>query len=93
MNFNFNLGSEKKWTLALQPALVYDMKETSTSTGAVSTPNNAAVEITAGIVYHFKNSNGKHYFTMTKPYDQAEIDGLNRGINELRMEVDSKNRI
>lgn len=30
---------------------------------------------------------------MTKPYDQAEIDGLNRSINELRMEVDSKNRI
>ncbi len=50
----------------------------------------SAVEITAGIVYHFKNSNGKHYFTMTKPYDQAEIDGLNRSINELRMEVDSK---
>lgn len=90
LNFNFNLGSEKKWTLALQPALVYDMEGDFNEHRSRFNANNAAVEITAGIVYHFKNSNGKHYFTMTKPYDQAEIDGLNRSINELRMEVDSK---
>lgn len=25
LNFNFNLGESKAWTLALKPALVYDM--------------------------------------------------------------------
>ena len=25
LNFNFNLGEEKAWTLGLKPALVYDM--------------------------------------------------------------------
>jgi len=25
LNFNFNLGEEREWTLALKPALVYDM--------------------------------------------------------------------
>lgn len=26
VNFNFNLGAERKWSLALRPALVYDMQ-------------------------------------------------------------------
>lgn len=42
------------------------------------------VQLNAGIVYKFKNSNGSHNFTIVTPRDQAEIDALNAQINELR---------
>ena len=36
------------------------------------------------MVYKFKNSNGTHNFKIAQLRDQAEIDELNRIINELR---------
>lgn len=92
MNFNFNLGTEKKWTIALRPALVYDMQGDFNEYRSRFNANNACVEITAGIVYHFKNSNGKHHFGITKAYNQAEIDDLNQNINQLRAEINSRNK-
>ena len=46
--------------------------------------NNSFVQLNAGIIYKFKNSNGSHNFTSVTPRDQAEIDALNAQINELR---------
>ena len=46
--------------------------------------NNAFVQLNAGLVYKFKNSNGTHNFTLAELRDQAEIDALNSQINELR---------
>lgn len=86
LNFNFNLGEEKAWTLAFKPALVYDMSSNGTYHVAFNA-NRAAWEFTAGLKYHFKSSNGKRYFTVVKPYDQAEIDALNGQINDLRREA------
>lgn len=92
VNFNFNLGTERKWSLALRPALVYDMQGDFNRHRSRFNANNAFMEFTAGIIYHFKNSNGKHHFSIAKAYDQAEIDDLNRKINRLRSEIDSRNR-
>ena len=44
----------------------------------------------AGVVYKFKNSNGTHNFTIAKLRDQAEIDGLNAQINDLRNDLSNK---
>ena len=46
--------------------------------------NRAAWEITAGLKYHFRCSNGKHHISFAKLYDQAEVDALNGQINNLR---------
>ena len=87
LNFNFNLGESKAWTLALKPALVYDMKAVGTE--AVSFHSGRAVwEISVGLKYHFGCSNGKHHFTKVKPYDQQEVDILNAKINELHAQAD-----
>lgn len=86
LNFNFNLGERKAWTLAVKPALVYDMNDEGTHR---FNANNAAWEITAGLRYHFKCSNGERYFTKVKPYDQNEIDALNDRVNRLRSEAES----
>ncbi|MDR0893312.1 MAG: OmpA family protein [Mediterranea sp.] len=96
LNFNFNLGSkeQKIWTLAFKPALVYNLEGQDMYgevKGARYNANYAAVELLAGLTYHFKNSNGKHYMTWAKRYDQAEIDALNGKINDLR--ADSQNKL
>lgn len=87
LNFNFNLGEEKAWTLAFKPALVYDMSADGTDNVCFNA-NRAAWEFTAGLKYHFSCSNGKHYFTIVKPYNQSEIDALNDQINNMRREAD-----
>lgn len=89
LNFNFNLGEAKAWTLSVRPAVVYDMYARGSSHVAFNV-NHASWEFLAGLKYHFKSSNGKHHFTIVKPYDQSEVDALNNQINNLRQEADSK---
>ena len=52
--------------------------------------NKSGVQLNAGIVYKFGNSNGTHNFTIAKLRDQAEIDGLNSQINSLRSNLNDK---
>lgn len=90
LNFNFNLGESKAWTLGIKPAIVYDMQGDYNDAKSRFNANNAAFELTAGLTYHFKTSNGTHHFAKVKVYNQAEIDGLNSSINALRSEVNNK---
>jgi outer membrane protein OmpA-like peptidoglycan-associated protein len=90
LNFNFNLGESKAWTIGIRPALVYDLKA-SKDDHVKYDANQAAWEITAGVQYHFKSSNGKHHFTYVKQYDQNEVDGLNAQINGLRGQLNGAN--
>lgn len=76
---NFNLGKEKAWAVVVNPSVVWG-----------DYPANGALcksagnfEVTAGIVYHFKTSNGTRTFTKAKLYDAAEVARLNDKINEL----------
>lgn len=92
LNFNFNLGESKAWTISLRPAIVYDLEGGEGLTDAQYNVNNSVLELTAGVVYHFKNSNGQHYFTKVRLYDQAEVDGLNAKINDLRSTVAAKDK-
>jgi outer membrane protein OmpA-like peptidoglycan-associated protein len=79
-NFNFNIGKEKAWTIALKPAILYDFVDRNLA----MTARAAQVQIFAGVTYHFKNSNGTHSFAFGRGYDQAEVDRLNATINETR---------
>lgn len=89
LNLNFNLGEERAWTLALKPAVVYNMEGDFNAHKSRFNARNASVELTAGVVYHFGNSNGSHHFGKVRAYDQAEIDALNEDINALRREADA----
>lgn len=87
-SFNFNLGESKAWSINVKPAIVYKMDGYKAQ---CLNKNNAYVEMLAGVTYHFKCSNGKHYRTIQKAYDQNEVDALNQSINDLRKEVADKN--
>lgn len=92
LNFNFNLGEAKAWTISVKPSIVYDLNNT-TKHGQTPSYNvdKSAIELLAGVTYHFKNhNNGKHYMTLLRAYDQAEVDGLNAKINDLRSQVNDK---
>ena len=90
LNFNFNLGETKAWTLGIKPAIVYDMQGDFPEAKSRFNANNAAFELTAGLTYHFKTSTGNHYFTKVKVYNQGEIDDLNASINALRGQVSNR---
>ena len=86
LNFNFNLGETKAWTLGIKPAIVYDMQGSFPETKSRFNANNAAFELTAGLTYHFKTSTGNHYFTKVKVYNQR-ISGLHKELEECRTKV------
>ena len=93
INFAF-LGQSKSKELvatgnALAPVAVadhqeYGYKAASQAGQPAYNINNSFVQLNAGLVYKFANSNGTHNFTIVTPRDQAEIDALNAQINELR---------
>ncbi len=93
LNFNFNLGASKAWTIGIKPAILWNMGASGYGTylghNAQYDGRHAYVEMEAGITYHFKNSNGTHSFNLVRPYDQEEVDALNAQINALRGQLDA----
>ncbi len=93
INFAFLGQSKSKEVVAtgnpLAPVAVadhqeYGYKAASQAGQPAYNINNSFVQLNAGFIYKFKNSNGTHNFTIVTPRDQAEIDALNAQINELR---------
>ena len=93
INFAFLGQSKNKELVAtgnpLNPVTVadhqeYGYKAASQAGQPAYNINNSFVQLNAGLVYKFANSNGTHNFTIVTPRDQAEIDALNAQINELR---------
>ena len=91
INFAF-LGKSHSHNVAVTPAGLtypetsygYGYKATAQAGQPAYNINNSFVQLNAGLVYKFANSNGTHNFTIVTPRDQAEIDALNAQINELR---------
>lgn len=83
VNINFNLGKEKAWMISLKPAVVWNVVDNHYQCNYDI--NRAALQLQAGVTYHFKNSDGNRFFTLCdKVATQSEIDELNNTINELR---------
>ena len=87
INFAF-LGKDHSKVLTAAGIKNYDVNYNYKAVAQDGQPayniNNSFVQLNAGVVYKFKNSNGTHNFTIVVPRDQAEIDALNAQINELR---------
>ena len=85
VNLNWNVGESKALTISLKPAVVWHMGRGATQHTNVFNANTAAVEIEAGLTYHFKNSNGEHYMTLCPMrYTQSDLDAINAQVNDLR---------
>ena len=88
LDFAFNLGKDKAWQVYVEPAVVWNLE--GAKKGVRYDANYADFQLNAGVVYKFKNSNGTHNFTIAQVRDQAEIDGLNAKINDLRNDLNGK---
>lgn len=71
---NFNLGKERAWAIVVNPSVVW---------GDKLNQSHGNFEVTAGVVYHFKTSNGTRSFTKAHLYDANEVAALNARIAEL----------
>ena len=82
LDFAFNLGSKKAHTLSVRPAVLW---EVANHWNRVQfNKNKAQLYLGVAYTYHFKTSNGTHYF---KTYD---VGAMNDEINRLRAELDAK---
>ena len=110
-NLNFNFGESRAWTFSLKPAVVWDMNGdvmngyrynrpirnwvSPHSNASKMNADHAAVELEAGITYHFKGSNGERYITFCPyKYSQAlngQINGLRNQLNGLQGDLDAAN--
>ena len=103
IDFVFNLGEKKAWQFYIEPSITWAFigngnnlgyenayKAHASSDQPSYNINNAFVQLNAGLVYKFGNSNGTHNFTIVTPRDQAEIDALNARINALQEELARK---
>jgi outer membrane protein OmpA-like peptidoglycan-associated protein len=104
VDFVFNLGDEKAWQFYVEPSVTWGLNDVIVSSrkgtdlavlghrGLEYNINKMYVQLNAGFIYKFQNSNGTHNFTVARLRDQAEIDGLNAEINRLRDELAKKPR-
>jgi outer membrane protein OmpA-like peptidoglycan-associated protein len=93
LDFAFNLGADKAWQLYIEPSLTYGLISSYGYDDFQDFKydiNRSAFAIKAGFNYKFGNSNGTHNFAIAQLRDQAEIDGLNAKINELRADNNAK---
>ena len=87
LDFNFNLGKSKAHTIAIRPAILWNLSQPGNSVGSLAfNKYGAQLYLGVGYVYHFKTSNGTHNFRV---YD---IDVLNDEINRLNGELSKKPR-
>ncbi|MDD6553542.1 MAG: OmpA family protein [Prevotellaceae bacterium] len=90
IDFAFNFGSAKQWQAYVEPSITWALNGFDGKQEVAYNINKSFVQLNAGIVYKFGNSNGTHNFKIAQLRDQAEIDGLNDQINQLREELAKK---
>lgn len=76
IDFTFNLGGNKAHSLYIEPAVIWNLG--SAPREIQFNKNYAQFGLSVGYNYHFKTSNGEHYFV------EYDIDALNNEVNMLR---------
>lgn len=84
LNLNYNLNQQ--FTVSLKPAINWGVLADAQSAWP-AVDKRANFELQAGLTYHI----GKKGFNSVKPYDQAEVDALNKQINDLRAQNNACN--
>jgi outer membrane protein OmpA-like peptidoglycan-associated protein len=76
LDFTFNLGSKRAHSIYIEPAVTWNLG--SAPREIQFNKNYAQFGLSLGYNYHFKTSNGEHYFV------EYDIDALNEEINMRR---------
>ncbi len=88
LDFAVNLGEDKAVQVYAEPAITWDLLGSEEVLNTLDYHNNRGrFSFKVGVNYKFRNSNGKHNFSIEQLRDQAEIDALNAKINDLRKTI------
>lgn len=95
LDFNFNVGRKRAWTLNLKPAIVCDINSKAPYPGYITRPysgfrkETTDLQLFVGFTYHFKGKDGKRNFKFAPSRtDEAEIERLNEIVTFLRNDVE-----
>ena len=82
-NFWFNLGESRAWAIKFSPSILYliDQGLPQQQTNGLNSKFPYA-QANLGLVYRFKGSNGKHYFTFYEPSVHAPVVEDNSAVVE-----------
>ncbi|MBQ0073351.1 MAG: OmpA family protein [Prevotella sp.] len=90
----YNFGRSMEWQVYLEPSinfLIAGMRDDGVYPGTgegkklvLYDINNSFLQLSVGVNYKFKTSNGTHNFAIVEACDQIEIDSLNEEVNQLR---------
>lgn len=78
LELNYNLDKEKAWAVVVNPSVVWG----GIDNGRLN-KHAGNFELTAGVVYRFKTSNGTRSIAKAKLYDADEVAALTARITEL----------
>jgi len=84
LDFAYNIGKEKAWQVYVEPAIVWNLNNIIGGDDVQFDKNHAYLQLSLGVNYKLKNSNGTHNFLT---YDIAE---LNNRINDLQSKLAQK---
>lgn len=83
LSVNFNLCDA--WQINIRPAIKYNTDQWRLNV------NRSDLNLTAGVTYKLKNSNGTHGFKLcNNKYTQAQMDEMNARINAMRTEYNGQ---
>ena len=88
-DLSFNVGTSKAWSVIVRPSVTFN-----TAGHGQYCASHAVFSADAAVVYHFKNSNGKHYADRAVLRDEAEIamkDNLISSLNKENTGLKSEN--
>ena len=90
-NLLFNLGESKKWAVKLSPAIIYGVDTPAKNSANSLNSLNSVTQLTAGIIYRFKGSNGARHITLANTAapapDTTELDRLRASLKEKESEL------
>ena len=91
-NFVYNFGESKAWGVKISPAIVYAVDGVKNFNGKSQSANelnsyNSFIQVTAGVFYRFKGSNGARYITAG-----AKTPDLSGDVANLRSQLNNKDR-
>lgn len=99
LDFRFNLGHTRAWTLNLQPAMVCDVTSYAPVPGRITryregyTLDKSDLQLFLGVSYHFRSHDGGRHFRYAEPQvDQDEITRLNEIVRFLRRDVEERDQ-
>lgn len=97
IDFNFNLGRDRQWTLALRPAVNLDVTSHAPIPGFITPSydgykwNRTDLQFYIGATYHFRGHGGKRHLRFAQPVvDGDEVERLNEVVSFLRDDVESR---